>query len=503
MNDHAFLLSIDQGTTSTKSLILNERGEIITLSRYNIPRIHPYPSWVEQDPKEIWKSVYTTIKEAVARAHIHIKQIAGIGIADQGETIILWDKNTGRPVYNAIVWQCRRTEHMIEYLKKEFPDLEKTVRKKTGLMLDPYFSATKIKWILENINKAKDKAKRGELVAGTTDTWIIWNLTRGKYHITDYVTASRTMLLNINTLRWDTDLLEIFNIPENLLPELIPNIGVHAYTDPEVIGGEVPISGVIVDQQAALFGHMCFERGSFKATYGTGAFILMNIGPEPIISEKGLLTTIAWVINNQVTYAFDGGIYYAGAVIDWLVENLKISKNRDELDAIAQSITDTGGVYFIPAFVGLAAPYWNTHVRAAIIGMNPQTDYRHIVRAALEGVAFLVYDILEAMKISSGIFPHELKADGGATSSNFLMQFQADILGIPVIIPEIQEITGWGAGLLAGLGVDVWSGLQDLKGLYRIKKIYKPLMEDEKRNNLIKGWREAIKILLDKSFQCY
>jgi glycerol kinase len=500
MNEPSFILSIDQGTTNTKTLIINENGDIITLARYNIRRIHPQPSWVEQDPDDIWKSALVTIKEAIAKSRIHVKQIAGIGIADQGETIILWDKNTGRPVYNAIVWQCRRTEHMIEQLKREFPDLEKKIRRKTGLFLDPYFSATKIKWILENVNKARDKAKRGELIAGTTDTWLIWNLTRGKYHITDYVTASRTMLLNINTLKWDNDLLEIFNIPEDLLPELVPNIGTNAYADPEVVGEKIPITGVIVDQQAALFGHMCFERGSIKATYGTGAFILMNIGSEPVISEKGLLTTIAWVINNQVTYAFDGGVYYAGAVIDWLVENLKVAKSRDELDVLVQSIGDSGGVYFIPAFVGLAAPYWNTHIRAAIIGMNPQTDYRHIARAALEGVALQVYDILEAMRLSSNISPSELKADGGATASSFLMQFQADILGIPVVIPEIQEITGWGAGLLAGLGAGIWGSLQDLRKLYRVKKIYKPLMSEEQRRKLLKGWKEALKLLLCNVF---
>lgn len=490
-----YILSIDQGTTRTKSLIIDERGEILGISRYAVPRIYPNPGWVEQDPDDIWKSVILSVKDVINNVSLSLDSIVGIGIADQGETIILWDKYTGKPVYNAVVWQCRRTASMIEQLRKDHPDIEETIRRKTGLKLDPYFSATKIKWILENVEGAKEKAKEGRLLMGTTDTWIIWKLSEGKYHVTDYATASRTMLLNINTLRWDKDLLEIFNIPEDLLPELVPNSGILAFTSPNVLDREVPISGIIVDQQAALFGHMCLEPGAMKATYGTGVFVLMNIGDEPLLSEYGLLTTIAWVINKKATYAFDGGEYYAGALVEWLAENMGVIKNVTEAGKIAKSVPDTTGVYFVPAFVGLAAPYWDTDARAAILGINPSTNYRHIVRAALEGIAYRVYDIVDTMYKSTGIHPKELKVDGGMVENEFLMQFQADILGIPVLIPTISEITGFGAGLLAGLGADLWD-IDYVKHFYRVKRVYTPTMDSETRKRFIDGWRRTVEKIL-------
>jgi len=491
-----YILSIDQGTTRTKSLIMNAEGRILGISRYDIPRIYPRPGWVEQDPEAIWESVVVSVKDVISNTNIPLNSIAGIGIADQGETIVLWDKYTGRPVYNAIVWQCRRTASMIEQLRKDYPDIDKIVRRKTGLILDPYFSSTKIRWILNNIEEAKNKLREGRLLAGTTDTWVIWKLSGGRYHITDYATASRTMLLNINTLKWDKELLEIFGIPEDILPELVPNSGVAAYTDVQILGREIPVSGIIVDQQAALFGHMCLERGMMKATYGTGVFVLANIGSEPVLSEHGLLTTIAWVIDKGATYAFDGGEYYAGALIQWLVESLGIIKNVAESGEIAKSVPGTEGVYFVPAFVGLAAPYWAPSARAAVLNINPSTNYRHIVRAALEGIAYRVYDIVEAMYKSLGVYPRELRVDGGMVENEFLMQFQADILGIPVTVPAVTELTGFGVGLLAGLGIGLWNGIDTIKQFYKTKRTYQPHIDKKTRDMLIDGWREAIRKVL-------
>lgn len=486
------VIGIDQGTTNTKSLIVDESGKVISIVRRKLERIYPRHDWVEQRPEDIWKSTLLSLKKIIRDKKVSERRIKCIGIADQGETIILWDKNTGIPVYNAIVWQDRRTVDILRKIEESFPDIEEEVRKRTGLMLDPYFSASKIKWILDNVDKAREKALKGDLVMGTTDTWLAWRLTKGKLHVTDYTTASRTMLFNINNLKWDEVLLETFGIPADILPEVVENSNLIGYTDHKVTGLEIPISNLIVDQQAALFGHMCFRERDIKATYGTGVFILMNIGKSPIISP-GILTTVAWVLEKQSIYAFDGGIYYAGALIDYLVDNFKIMKSPKMVDKIAMSIRDSGGLYFVPAIVGLAAPYWDTTARGLMIGLNPSTTYKHLVRAALEGIALNVYDIVEEMNKTTGGWINGLRVDGGLTRSSFLMQFQADILGAPVYSPSNQEITGYGTALLAGIAVDVFpKTLDELQRYYKIEEIYEPKMENQVRLQIISEWRKAV-----------
>lgn len=487
-----FIVGIDQGTTNTKSLILDHSGKIVSISKRRLRRFHLKQDWVEQRPEDIWKSALISFKKSIYDRKISMERVKCIGIADQGETIILWDKNTGIPVYNAIVWQDRRTIEILKEVEKSFPDIKDEVRKRTGLILDPYFSASKVKWILDNVEKAKEKAIKGELLMGTTDTWLVWKLTRGKLHVTDCTTASRTMLFNINRLEWDELLLETFRIPAEILPNISENANLIGYTDQEITGLEIPISNLIVDQQAALFGHMCFREKEAKATYGTGVFILMNIGETPIISPR-ILTTIAWVLEKKITYAFDGGIYYAGALIDYLIENFKILKNPRTAEKIAASIKDSGGVYFIPAIVGLAAPYWDTTARGLIIGLNPSTTYKHLVRAALEGIAFNVYEIIEEMSKAVGGWINSLKVDGGLTQNSFLMQFQSDILGVPIYSPSNQEITAYGTALLAGIAMDVFTRrLDELRRFYEVERIYEPQIESQVISKIISGWREAV-----------
>lgn len=486
------VLSIDQGTTNTKSLIIDSYGKIISIARKELKRVYPRQDWVEQVPEDIWKSVLISVKKCIREGKVSPNLIKSIGIADQGETIILWDKHTGIPVYNAIVWQDRRTEQMLLEIEKNYPDIREEVKKRTGLMFDSYFSAPKIKWILDNVDKAKEKIKKGNLIFGTTDTWLVWNMTKGKKHITDYTTASRTMLLNIHNLKWDKLILDTFGIPEEILPETVQNGEITCYIDENLFGFEAPIGNLIVDQQAALFGHMCFDKKEIKATYGTGVFVLMNIGDNPLFS-RGLLTTIAWVLNNRVTYALDGGIFFAGALIDYLISNFKFIKTPAIADRIASSIKSSEGVYFIPSLLGLAAPYWDPTARGLIIGLNPTTTYKHIVRAALEGIALSAFDVVEEMSNMIGEWISLLKVDGGLTSSKFLMQFQSDILGVPCYLPSIKEITGFGTGLLAGIAIDLFSkNLQDLKQFYIIERIYQPSMSFKEREEIIKKWKIAV-----------
>ncbi|MEM2294387.1 MAG: glycerol kinase GlpK, partial [Nitrososphaerota archaeon] len=473
-----FVIGIDQGTTNTKSIVLDMSGEVISIAKSKLKRFHPRHDWVEQRPEDIWKTTLISLKRSVQEKKIPMKKIECIGIADQGETIILWDKNTGIPVYNAIVWQDRRTTETLRKIEQDFPDVREEVRKRTGLMLDPYFSASKIKWILDNVENAREKALKGELIMGTTDTWLVWNLTKGRLHVTDYTTASRTMLFNINSLKWDEVLLETFGIPAEILPEVAENANLIGYTDCSITGSEIPISNLIVDQQAALFGHMCFQEKEVKATYGTGVFILMNIGNSPT-SAPGILTTIAWVLGKQTTYAFDGGSYYAGALIDYLTENFKIIKNPKAADKIARSVESSGGLYFVPAIVGLAAPYWDTTARGLIIGLNPSSTYKHLVRAAVEGIALSVYDVIEEMSKAIGGWITNIKADGGLTQNSFLMQFQADILDVPLYSPSNQETTAYGTALLAGIARDVFpKKLEELRRYYKVEKMYRPQMEE-------------------------
>ncbi|MGC8567565.1 MAG: glycerol kinase GlpK [Caldisphaera sp.] len=488
-----YVLAIDQGTTRSKAVIFDEEGKFISYSYKEIPRIYPHPGWVEQDPEEIWQKTMQAVIEVIKDSKIELSHIKAIGIADQGETLIMWDKNTGKPIYNAIVWQCRRTTNMIKKIKKENKNFEQEIKIRTGLILDPYFSATKVKWIIENV--IKSKAQLNNILFGTTDTWLIWKLTKGRVHVTDYTTASRTMMLNIHSLKWDDYILEELKIPKDILPELHENSSIVAETDQETFfGGNIPISGVIVDQQGALFGQACYNKGDIKVTYGTGSFVLMNTGEKPVDSTHGLLTTIAWVVNKKINYALDGGVYTTGAVVQWLRDNLKIINNVIDSDKIAKSISDTNGVYFVPSFSGLAAPYWDATARGAILGLTLGSDYRHLVRAVLESIAYSVYDIIESFKNDSAIIPNIIRADGGLSQNHFLMQFQADILDMPLEVSEFAETTSLGVAYLAGLAVDLWKegDLIELD-LKRNKRKYIPKMSLEQRHKLLNGWKKAVK----------
>lgn len=496
MVERHVLLGIDQGTTRTKAILFNSLGEPISSGYREVPQIYPRPGWVEQDPSVIWSATIEAVKEALGNAKIPVEKISAIGIADQGETVVIWDRTTGQPIYNAIIWQCRRTAETCEELKKK--GLEKKISEKTGLVLDAYFSATKVKWILDNISNARQKAERGEILFGTTDTWLIWNLTKGRSFVTDRATASRTMMFNIHTLEWDREILNWLDIPENILPSPCQNSEVVGYTNPEIFfGKQIPIAGVIVDQQGALFGQTCYRAGDIKNTYGTGCFVLMNTGNKPISSRHGLLTTIAWSLNGKVEYALDGGIYVTGAAVKWLKEGLQIIGDVAETEEIAKSIQDTGGVYFVPAFTGLAAPYWDMYARGTILGITGGTTRHHIVRATLESIAYQVYDVLQCMKRDSELPIESIRADGGATANRFLMQFQADVLGIPVLVSKVIETTALGAAYLAGLAVGVWKDREELKKMDKIKYVYAPRMSEEKRNQLLAGWRKAVQRALN------
>ncbi|MGO1580249.1 MAG: glycerol kinase GlpK [Peptoniphilaceae bacterium] len=486
-----YILSFDAGTTSSRAIIFNKKGEIIRVAQKEFKQIYPKPGWVEHDPMEIWGSQSGVSREVLEMAAIRPDEIAGIGITNQRETTIVWDKNTGKPVYNAIVWQCRRTASYCEKLKEE--GWADKIREKTGLVLDAYFSGTKIAWILDNVEGAREKADKGELLFGTVDTWIIWNLTRGKVHVTDYSNASRTLIYNINTLDWDDEILERLNIPKSMLPEVKNSSEIYGYTDPATYGGaEIPIAGIAGDQQAALFGQNCFEKGMVKNTYGTGCFVLMNTGEKKIDSKNGLLTTIAWGLDGKVTYALEGSVFIAGAAIQWLRDELRLVYDSPQSEYYANKIEDTDGVVVVPAFTGLGAPYWDMYARGGIFGITRGTKREHLVRATLESLAYQSKDVIEAMEEDAGIPLAYLRVDGGASANDFLMQFQADMLNTEVHRPKTLETTALGAAYLAGLAVGYWENQEEISEEFMVDKEFIPEMGEEQRAKKYKYWKKAI-----------
>ena len=486
-----YILALDQGTSSSRAIVFDEHGQTKAVSQKEFTQIFPKPGWVEHNPMEIWSSQASVIAEAITSIDINGLNIAAIGITNQRETTIVWDAETGEPVYNAIVWQDRRTSEFCDGLKRDGrTDL---IRSKTGLIIDAYFSATKILWILENVPGARQKADEGKLRFGTVDTWLIWMLTRGEVHVTDVSNASRTMLFNIHTLEWDKELLQLFDIPEPMMPQVKSSSEVYGYTKTTLFAHEVPIAGIAGDQQAALFGQMCTEPGSVKNTYGTGCFMLMNSGERPIMSSNNLLTTIAWKIGDKVNYALEGSIFVAGSVVQWLRDGLGIIKSSSEIEALACSVEDNGGVYFVPALTGLGAPHWDQYAKGCIYGLSRGTTAAHIARAALEGIAFQTMDIVNAMQKDAGVTLKELKVDGGASRNNLLMQFQADILGTSVIRPTVTETTALGAAYLAGLAVGYWESIDHIKSQWGVETAFRPLATQERVEELKAGWADAIK----------
>lgn len=491
-----YILSFDAGTTSSRAIIFNKKGQIINVAQKEFQQIYPKAGWVEHDPMEIWASQSGVAREVLEMSAIRPDQIVGIGITNQRETTLVWDKNTGKPVYNAIVWQCRRTASYCERLKEK-GWIDK-IRDKTGLVLDAYFSATKIAWILDNVEGAREKAKRGDLLFGTVDTWLVWNLTRGKVHVTDYSNASRTMLFNIKDLKWDDEILEALNIPRSMMPEVKDSSCIYGYTDEHTYGGaRIPIAGIAGDQQAALFGQNCFKPGMVKNTYGTGCFVLMNTGQEMIRSKNGLLTTIAWGIDGKVSYALEGSVFIAGAAIQWLRDELRLVYDSPQSEYYANKIEDTDGVVVVPAFTGLGAPYWDMYARGGIFGLTRGTKREHLVRATLESLAYQSKDVIEAMQEDAKIPLAYLRVDGGASANNFLMQFQADMLNTEVHRPRTLETTSLGAAYLAGLAVGYWKDLDEISEDFSIDRTFKPQMSQEKRDKNYKYWKKAIERSMD------
>ncbi|CAH2211937.1 glycerol kinase GlpK [Tepidibacter aestuarii] len=487
-----YIMSLDQGTTSSRAILFDKDGKIVGVSQKEFTQIYPKAGWVEHDAMEIWGTQSGVAREVLEKTGISPEEVAAIGITNQRETTVVWDKNTGKPIYNAIVWQCRRTADICDELKEK--GLEESVRDKTGLVVDAYFSGTKIKWILDNVEGAREKAENGDLLFGNIDTWLIWNLTRGKVHVTDYTNASRTMIYNIKELKWDDELLEALNIPTSMLPEVKPSSCVYGVTDEHTFGGaQIPIAGDAGDQQAALFGQACFDEGMAKNTYGTGCFMLMNTGEKPVTSKNGLLTTIAWGVDGKVEYALEGSIFMGGASVQWLRDELKVIYDARESEYYATSVEDTNGVYMVPAFTGLGAPYWDMYARGAIVGLTRGAKREHLVRATLESIAYQTKDVLEAMQDDSGIELKGLKVDGGACANNFLMQFQGDILNVPVNRPEVIETTALGAAYLAGLAIGFWKDKEEIKEKWAINRTFNPDMEDEKRSTLYRGWKKAVR----------
>ena len=486
-----YILALDQGTSSSRAIVFDGHGQAKAVSQKEFTQIFPKPGWVEHNPMEIWSSQASVIAEAITSIDINGLNIAAIGITNQRETTIVWDAETGTPVYNAIVWQDRRTSEYCDSLKRDGrTDL---IRSKTGLIIDAYFSATKIRWILDNVEGARQKAEEGKLRFGTVDTWLIWMLTRGEVHVTDVSNASRTMLFNIHTLEWDKELLTLFNIPESMMPQVKSSSEVYGYTKTTLFAHEVPIAGIAGDQQAALFGQMCTEPGSVKNTYGTGCFLLMNSGERPIMSSNNLLTTVAWKIGDKVNYALEGSIFVAGSVVQWLRDGLGIIKSSSEVEELAASVPDNGGVYFVPALTGLGAPHWDQYAKGSVYGLSRGTTAAHIARAALEGIAFQTMDIVNAMQKDAEITLKELKVDGGASRNNLLMQFQADILGTSVIRPTVTETTALGAAYLAGLAVGYWESLDHIKSQWGVEKEFKPMAAAEDVAALKESWADAIR----------
>lgn len=485
-----FILAFDQGTTSSRAIVFDSHGHQVATAQKEFTQYYPEPGWVEHDPEEIWSTQAGVAVESITKAGLEMTNIAAIGITNQRETTVVWNRKTGKPVYNAIVWQDRRTACFCDELKND--GLSPQILEKTGLIIDAYFSATKIRWILNNVPGARKQAEAGQLAFGTIDSWLVWNLTRGKLHITDVSNASRTMLFNIHTLKWDDDLLRIFDIPQNMLPEVRSSSEIYGTTAGHLAPG-ITISGIAGDQQAALFGQMCIEPGMVKNTYGTGCFMVMNIGNKPIVSKSNLLTTIAWKIGDETTYALEGSIFIAGAVVQWLRDGLGIIKKSVDVERLAAKVDDSGGVYFVPAFAGMGAPHWNQHARGLIVGLTRGSTSGHIARAALDSIAYQTYDVLLAMQKDSGIKISELRVDGGATVNNQLMQFQSDLLQTKVIRPAYTETTALGAAYLAGLAVNFWSDLDELKQHWQIGRTFSPAINPDDTISLIKGWHRAIK----------
>lgn len=486
-----YIMALDLGTTSCRCIIFDKNGRICSAAQKEFTQYFPQPGWVEHDAEEIWATQTGLMYEAMSKIDITINEIAGIGITNQRETTVLWDKETGRPVHKAIVWQCRRTAGYCDELKKL--GMAEFFRSKTGLVLDAYFSATKLRWLLDNAIGARERAEKGELLFGTVDSWIIWKLTGGNVHVTDYSNASRTMLFNIHTLKWDEEILRVLKIPQQILPEVKPSSHVYGYTDSKLFGREVPIAGAGGDQQCALFGQTCFERGEVKNTYGTGGFMLMNTGTAPVNSHNGLVTTIAWGVDDKVEYALEGSIFVAGAAVQWLRDELGLIRDAAESEVLAKSVPDANGCYVVPAFVGLGAPYWDQYARGAIVGLTRGVNRNHIVRATLESIAYQVNDVLTAMQEDSGMPITSLRVDGGACDNDFLMQFQADILNTSVVRPYCIETTAMGAAYLAGLAVGYWRSKEDILANHVIAAEFKPQMGQAKRESLLQGWHNAVK----------
>lgn len=485
-----YLMALDQGTTGSRCIIFSPDGNIKAAYSMEYPLYYPQPGWVEQDPMDIWRTQLAVAKEAVKQAGIPWSQIAALGITNQRETVILWDRKTGRPVYNAIVWQCRRTAEVCAELKEK--GIEPLIRQKTGLLCDPYFSATKIKWLLDHVEGLRARAKQGEILFGTVDTWLIWNLSGGKIHATDPTNAARTLLFNIHTLSWDEELLSLFDIPPQMLPQVRPSSSLFGMTDPAVLGAALPIAGVAGDQQAALFGQCCFAPGELKNTYGTGGFLLMNTGDKPVPAGGGILTTVACGAVGKAQYALEGSFFICGAVIQWIRDGLGLIRSAAESEELARAVPDSGGVYLVPAFVGLGAPYWDPYARGAIFGLTRASGKHHIIRAALESMAYQTYEVIRAMESAAGAKISALKVDGGAARNNLLLQFQADILGIDVARPECFETTALGAAYLAGLSAGVYRNTEEICKLAQSKDIFRPQMSDSERQRLIAGWHNAI-----------
>lgn len=490
-----YILTIDQGTTSSRAILFNHAGEMVSIAQKEFQQIYPHSGWVEHDPMEIWSSQASVITEAMVKGHFETEQLAAIGITNQRETTIVWNRETGKPIYNAIVWQDRRTAHYCDSLKEQ--GYSETIQQKTGLIIDSYFSATKIRWILQEVPGAKELAEAGKLAFGTVDSWLIWNLTDGKVHVTDVTNASRTLLYNIHELQWDQELLTLFGIPKSMLPEVKSSSEVYAETAGKLLGRKVPIAGIAGDQQAALFGQMCTEKGMVKNTYGTGCFILMNIGQTPVLSKNNLVTTIAWKIGDKVSYALEGSIFIAGAVVQWLRDELKIIQSSSEVESLASQVPDNGGVYIVPAFTGLGAPHWNQHARGTIFGISRGTNDSHFARAALESIAFQTLDVLTAMRTDADIAIQELRVDGGATANNLLLQFQADVLNTKVIRPKLTETTAMGAAYLAGLAVGFWKDVEEIKSQWKIDRTFEPDAENVAPS--IKEWHRAVRSVMQWS----
>lgn len=486
-----YILALDQGTTSTRAILFDHRGNIYHKSQLEFKQYFPKPGWVEHNANEIWSSVLAVIAGVLSEKNIKAEQIVGIGITNQRETTVVWDKHTGRPIYNAIVWQSRQTAPICEELKAQ--GYEELFRNKTGLLIDPYFSGTKVKWILDNVEGAREKAEKGDLLFGTVDSWLVWKLSGGQAHVTDYSNASRTLMYNIYDLKWDRELLEILNVPEVMLPEVRPSSEIYAHTTKDhFFGQSVPVAGIAGDQQAALFGQACFQSGMGKNTYGTGCFMLLNTGEKAVQSKHGLLTTIAWGLNGKVEYALEGSIFVAGSAIQWLRDGMRLFRSAEESENFAEKVDSTEGVYVVPAFVGLGTPYWDSDVKGAVFGLTRGTTKEHFIRATLEALAYQTKDVLNAMEADSGISLTTLRVDGGAVKNNFLMKFQSDILNVPVERPVIEETTALGAAYLAGIATGFWKDQEEIANYWDIEQTFTPKMEESTRNRLYQGWKKAV-----------